>query len=686
MALLLIAGCQNPAGEPAQPEFVPVTDITGVPLTGTAGSPVNLADAAAVPDNATNRTIAWSVKTAGAGVNAITGNSFIPNSAGDLVLTATISGGSAESTPYSKDFTITISAVDEFVPVTDITGVPDSGFVGDEVDLTATEVTPGAADNKTIVWTVRDSGTTGVSDADVAEGKFTPAAAGALTLLATIVNGSSPDTDYNKEFTITISIPGEFVPVMEIRGVPDSGFVGDEVDLSAAKVTPSAADNKAIVWTVKNAGATGVSDTDVAEGKFTPAATGTLTLLATIVNGSSPDTNYTQEFTIIISTAEAFMPVINITGIPDRGTAGSPVSLSGATVAPGTATYKDISWVVKDAGDTGVTSAMVAVGSSFTPGAAGTLVLTARILSGKEEGVPYTQDFTIAIEPAFVPVSDIDGIPGNRNAVTGAQIDLTTGINVVPPDATNNDIAWSIKNAGDTGLTTADVASGVFVSTSAGTATLTATILNGKAQGVNFTKDFAIAIIKPVTGIDGVPVWGTRGQETSLAGVTVAPADATNKDIVWSVKSSGTTGVTAITGNSFTPSGAGLLVLTATIADGSAIGTDFANDYTIEIDEPGAVPPEFGLGEDTSIAVKDKEGTTLSAASAIQVDRNAVYYVSIEDSYTDVAWYLNGTKQTAQGATIYLDTSTARTIKLVVEGKKDGVFESSVVYTFAING
>jgi endo-1,4-beta-xylanase len=473
---------------------------------------------------------------------------------------------------------------------------------------------------------------------------------------------------------------------MEIRSVPDSGVVGDEVDLSVAEVTPGAADNKDIVWTVKNADATGVSDADVAGGKFTPAAAGTLILLATIVNGNSPDTNYIQEFTIIISTAETYMPVTNITGIPDRGTAGSPVFLSGATVVPGTATYKDISWVVKDAGDTGVTDTMVAAGSSFTPGAAGTLVLTARILSGKEEGVPYIQDFTIEIEPSFVPASDIEGIPGNRNAVTGAQIDLTTGISVVPEGATNSDIAWSVKSAGDTGLTTADVTSGVFVPTTAGTVTLTATILNGKAQGVNFTKDSIITIIKPVTGIDGVPARGTRGQETSLAGVTVTPADATNRDIVWSVKSSGTTGVTAITGNSFTPPGTGLLVLTATIADGSAIGTNFANEYTIRIDEPGAVPPEFGLGEDTSIAVKDKEGTTLSAASAIRIDRNTVYYVSVDSSYTDIAWYLNGTKQTDQGTTIYLDTSTARTIKLVVEGKKDGVFESSVVYTFTING
>jgi endo-1,4-beta-xylanase len=589
-ALLFFAGCQNPAGEPEQPDFVPVTDITGVPSTGTAGSPVSLANAAAVPNTATNRSIAWTVKAAGAGVSAISGNSFTPTTGGSLVLTAAIAGGSAESAPYSKDFTIAISPSDVFVPVTDITGVPDSGFVGDEIDLTV------------------------------------------------------------------------------------------------ANVVPNNADNKAIVWTVKNAGTTGVSSADVADGKFTPAATGALTLLATIAGGNSPDTDYVQEFTLVIFAVDEFVPVTNITGVPDRGMAERPVDISGATVVPGIATNKDISWVVKDAGGTGVTNAMVAAGVSFIPTAAGTLVLTARILSGQEEGVPYVQDFTIEIDPPFTPVSDINGMPETRNAVTGAQIDLNIGLSVAPAGATNTDIEWSVKSAGDTGLTTADVTGGIFVPSARGTVTLTATILDGKAQGENFTKDTTIVIIKPVTGISGVPVRGTRGQATSLAGVTVTPGDATNRTIVWSVKSGGTTGVAAVAVNSFTPSGTGILVLTATIANGSAIGTDFANDYTIRIDEPGAVPPDFGLGDDTSIVLKDKDGTTLSADSVVRIDRNAVYYVALEGAYTDVAWYLNGVKQADQGALIYLDTSTARTIKVVVEGKKDGVFESSAVYTFAING
>jgi hypothetical protein len=574
-----------------------------------------------------------------------------------------------------------------FVPVSSITGVPESGFVGSEVDLTGAEVAPGDADNKAIVWTVKSAGTTGVSDADVAGGKFTPTGAGTLTLLATIVKGSSPDADYAAEFAISISAPDAFVPVSEISGVPDGGFVGSEVDLTGAEAAPATASNKAIVWTVKSAGTTGVSDADVADGKFTPTGAGTLTLLATIVKGSSSDADYAAEFVISISAPDAFVPVSEISGVPDRGTAGKAVILTGATVVPGTATYKDISWVVKEAGATGVTNAMVAAGSSFTPIAAGALILTARIASGKEEGTPYTQDFAIEIEPAFVPATDITGIPGN--GITGLQVDLTVA-EVVPSHANNKDIEWSVSDPGTTGLTTADVRSGIFVPTRGGTLKLTATILNGKAQGENFAKDAAITIIKPVTGIDGVPASGTRGYAISLAGARVRPEDATYKTIAWTVKDAGGAGVTdamLAAGPSFIPTGTGVLELIATIPDGRAMGSDFIQGVTIVVNEPGVTAPGFGLVDDTSIIVKDKNGTTLSKDTAIQVGRNANYYVSIADSgYTDLVWYLNGTRQTEKGATIYLDTSTDRTFTLYVEGRKDGIFESSDTYIFEIRG
>src|SRR5690606_14677255 len=122
----------------------------------------------------------------------------------------------------------------------------------------------------TIVWTVKDAGTTGVTG--VTDGKFTPTAAGTLGSEERRVGGTAVGTPFTKDFTITVSVP--FVAVTDITDVPTTATVGTEVNLSGAKVAPENATNKTIVWTVKDAGTTGV--TGVTDGKFTPTAAGTL--------------------------------------------------------------------------------------------------------------------------------------------------------------------------------------------------------------------------------------------------------------------------------------------------------------------------------------------------------------------------------------------------------------------------
>jgi hypothetical protein len=75
------------------------------------------------------------------------------------------------------------------VAVTGITGVPTGGKIGQELDLTGASVEPFNATNQTIVWSVKDAGTTGVTA--IAEGKATPTAAGRLVVTAVIANGKA---------------------------------------------------------------------------------------------------------------------------------------------------------------------------------------------------------------------------------------------------------------------------------------------------------------------------------------------------------------------------------------------------------------------------------------------------------------------------------------------------------------
>jgi len=89
--------------------FVAVTGISGVPDDISVGTYIILSGTV-TPSNATNKTIEWSVKsTAPAGIAFIIGNNLYAAGAGTVIVTATIANGKAASTPYTQDFTITIT-------------------------------------------------------------------------------------------------------------------------------------------------------------------------------------------------------------------------------------------------------------------------------------------------------------------------------------------------------------------------------------------------------------------------------------------------------------------------------------------------------------------------------------------------------------------------------------------------
>ena len=317
---------------------------------------------------------------------------------------------------------------DVFVAVADISGVPASGTVNVPLTLTGT-VAPSVATNKDIVWTVKDG------QATVDDGVLTATAPGAVVVIATITNGASLTEPYTQEFTVTISAaaqqcecddpctiencacpdcPGPAQPALTavsgISGVPASGTVGVPLTLTGT-VEPATATNKTIVWTVKDGPAT--VDNDV----LTATAPGAVVVIATITNGATSTTAYTQEFTVTISAAvqqcecddpctiencecpdcpgpaqPAFTAVSGISGVPDSGTVGVPLTLTG-TVAPSTATNKTIVWTVKS-GTATITAGVL------TATVAENVVVTATIANGTSASAPFAKDFTITIHPA----------------------------------------------------------------------------------------------------------------------------------------------------------------------------------------------------------------------------------------------------------------------------------------------
>jgi hypothetical protein len=99
----------------------------------------------------------------------------------------------------------------------------------------------------------------------------------------------------------------------------------------------------------------------------------------------------------------------------------------------------------------------------------------------------------------FVEVTNIINVPDK--AIAGIPL-LLTGT-VIPENATNQTITWSISDAGTTGATISPAGGGNdwnFTAAAAGTSVVTATIENGKAEGVDYVQDFEI-FVKEIIGI-----------------------------------------------------------------------------------------------------------------------------------------------------------------------------------------
>ena len=111
--LLALAGCDGnvPDNNVVNPgNFVAVTDITGVARETTAGVDLTLSGTV-VPRDATNKAITWTVKNADGTGAVINGNTLSANTPGTVTVTARIVNGKSSNSDFTKDFSITIQAI-----------------------------------------------------------------------------------------------------------------------------------------------------------------------------------------------------------------------------------------------------------------------------------------------------------------------------------------------------------------------------------------------------------------------------------------------------------------------------------------------------------------------------------------------------------------------------------------------
>ena len=90
------------------PPFIPVTSITGLPSSATVGKPLTLVGTVN-PNNATNKTITWSILHAGSAYGQVSGNTFTAYYSGTATVRATVINGASPTMSYTQDFVITVS-------------------------------------------------------------------------------------------------------------------------------------------------------------------------------------------------------------------------------------------------------------------------------------------------------------------------------------------------------------------------------------------------------------------------------------------------------------------------------------------------------------------------------------------------------------------------------------------------
>jgi len=261
-----------------------------------------------------------------------------------------------------------------YIPVTGITGVPETAAVGIPLPLSAT-VEPANASNRYISWSLVGSPPAAIEGGSSLNATLTATATGNVTVRATIYDGTGPGEDFTRTFTIQVL---SFVTVTEITGVPTEAVIGKPLELTAT-VHPDNASSKTITWSVVDGPAT------IYRSSLTATAAGPVKVRATIPYGTGPNTDFIREFTITVG---SFVAVTGISGVPDRGTVGVPLTLSG-TVEPANASFQTISWsVVSD-------SPFVTLnGDTLNANVAGQVIVQANINNGTVLG-NYFRNFTI---------------------------------------------------------------------------------------------------------------------------------------------------------------------------------------------------------------------------------------------------------------------------------------------------
>lgn len=318
---------------------------------------------------------------------------------------------------------------------------------------------------------------------------------------------------------------------VQIIGDANEVEIGSTLQLSATITPIDATDADTLAWTTSDQAVATVDDT----GTVSPVACGTAVITATV--GSVSDT---YEIAVVPQTVPATS--VTLSSVQTAMKVGETQQIS-ATLAPVGTTDK-VTWSSSD--DT-----VLAVDQSGRIKAVGNGTASIKAAAGS---VSATTDPIVVTTPVAGVALDASTLEMYVGAAP-SKLHAT----VTPDAASNKEVAWT---SSDRAVATVD-SQGAVTPVSAGAATITATTADG-----DFSATCAVTVKQHAEGIslDKSNLVLTGASSSELV-ATIAPQDATNKEVQWASSDEGV--VTVDASGKVTAVGKGAATVTASTVDGS---------------------------------------------------------------------------------------------------------------------
>ncbi|WP_248548773.1 Ig-like domain-containing protein [Paenibacillus odorifer] len=584
--------------------------VTGVTLDKptlslTEGEAGDTLSAVIAPADATNKTVNWS--SSDENIATVVNGVVTPVGVGTAIITVTTTDGS-----FTASSVVNVSA--PIPPVVDVTGVK---LDQETLNLTAGEadgllkatIEPANATDKDVIWSSSDE-----TLATVVNGVVTPVGEGTAVITVTTKDGS-----FTASSVVNVSAP--IPPVVDVTGVKldqeTLNLTAGEADgILKATIEPANATDKDVIWSSSDE-----TVATVVNGVITPVGEGTAVITVTTKDGSFTASS-------VVNVSAPIPSVVDVTGVKlDQETldltAGEADGLLKATIEPANATDKDVIWSSSDE------TVATVVNGVVTPVGEGTAVITVTTKDGR-----FTATTTVSVSAPIPPVVDVTGVKLDQETLnlTAGEADGILKATIEPANATDKDVIWSSSDE-----TVATVVNGVITPVGEGTAVITVTTKDG-----SFTASSVVNVsapIPPVVDVTGVKLDQetlnlTAGEADGILKATIEPANATDKDVIWS--SSDETVATVVNGV-VTPVGEGTAVIKVTTKDGSFTATTTVNVAAPK--PPDVIVTGVTLDQtELNLTVGEGEGTLQATVAPANATNKGVIWSSSDETVAKVVY------------------------------------------------